>query len=94
MRKIITVFFLFSNYLHEFKACETTLQRHIFFNYTVTYFINFSFPGTAALRSRYYDRFEEITRTPIMEAFVHKFMENVRDFHIAVPVEELYYMYV
>ncbi|KAJ8723225.1 hypothetical protein PYW08_003137 [Mythimna loreyi] len=46
------------------------------------------------MRSRYYDRFEEITRTPIMEAFINKFMENVRDFHIAVPVEELYYKYV
>ncbi|KAJ8716751.1 hypothetical protein PYW07_003378 [Mythimna separata] len=49
---------------------------------------------TPAVRSRYYDRFEEITRTPIMEAFVKKFMENIRDFHIAVPVEELYYQYV
>ncbi|CAH0683030.1 unnamed protein product [Spodoptera exigua] len=47
-----------------------------------------------AVREKYFARFEEITRDPLVKAFVDKFMENVRDFHVARPVEELYYKYV
>ncbi|XP_022828070.1 uncharacterized protein LOC111357557 [Spodoptera litura] len=47
-----------------------------------------------AVREKYFARFEEITRDPLVGAFIDKLMENVRDFHVARPVEELYYKYV
>ncbi|XP_035450011.2 uncharacterized protein LOC118275992 [Spodoptera frugiperda] len=47
-----------------------------------------------ALREKYFARFEEVTREPLVKAFIDKLMENIRDFHVARPVDELYYKYV